>query len=161
MKPTNISDIPDVKDRIDRLEVIAQTFSELHNTSRMEEAIRLGTQLANSLDGIKRDTVLASFIQTAHEIDKDIAAEITGEVDDPNTSYELDVNTTAYDLSRAPHKLTGQFLQAGENDEIVSRAIDRMMRPINSNKAVSYQLKTVLDWLAAGAHLESQLMLNI
>ena len=43
----------------------------------MEEAIQLGTQLANPSDGINRDTVLASFIQTAHEIDKDIAAEIT------------------------------------------------------------------------------------
>jgi hypothetical protein len=156
-----IESIPNVKDRIDRLEVIANSYSELNNTSRSDEAVRLGVHLSSSLDGIERDTVLASLIQTAHQVDKNIAAEITEKVEDPKTEYELDVHNTSYDLSKSPHKLTTQFETSSKNDEIMRAALGRMMKAVNSNKGVPYSPKTILDWLAAGSQLKFETMLEI
>jgi len=158
---SNIESIPNVKDRIDRLEIIANTYGELKNTSGVEEAVRLGVRLSSSLDGIKKDTVLASLIQMAHQVDKNIAAEITEKIEDPKTEYELDVNNTSYDLSKSPHKLLTQFEDASANDEIMKAATSRMIRAVNSNKGVSYQNKTILDWLAAGSQLKYETMLEI
>lgn len=156
-----IESIPNVKDRIDRLEVIANSYSELKHTSGIDEAVKLGVRLSNSLDGIKKDTVLASLIQMAHQIDKNIAAEITEKIEDPKTEYELDVNNTSFDLSKSPHKLLTQFVRASKNDEIMGSSISRMMKAVNSNKGVSYPNKTILDWLAAGSQLEYATMLEI
>lgn len=158
---SNIESIPNVKDRIDRLEIIANSYGELKNTSGVEEAVRLGVHLSNSLDGIKRDTVLASLIQMAHQVDKNTAAEITEKIEDPKTEYELDVNNTSYDLSKSPHKLLTQFESASANDEIMRAAIGRMTRAVNSDKGVPYHNKIILDWLAAGSQLECETMLEI
>ncbi len=156
-----IESIPNVKDRINRLEVIANSYSELRNTSKVDEAVRLGVHLSSSLDGIERDTVLSSLIQTAHQVDKNIVAEITEKIEDPKTEYELDVNNTSYDLSKSPHKLTAQFESASKNDETMRAAISRMIRAVNSNKGVPYSTKTILDWLAAGSQLKYETMLEI
>ncbi len=156
-----IESIPNIKDRIDRLEVIANSYSELKHTSGIDEAVRLGVRLSSSLDGIKKDTVLASLIQMVHQVDKNIAAEITEKIEDPRTGYELDVNNTSYDLSKSPHKLLTQFEGASKNNEVMGTAISRMMRAVNSNKGVPYPSKTILDWLAAGSQLEYKTMLEI
>ncbi len=158
---SQIENIPNVKDRIDRLEEIANSYSLLNNTSGAEEAIRLGARLSGSLDGIEKDTVLASLIQMAHQVDKNIASEITEKIDDPKTEYELDVKTTSYELSKSPHKLLSHFERASKNNEIVSGAIGRMIRAVNSNKGVPYSEKTILDWLATGSQLDFDTMLEI
>ena len=84
----------------------------------------------------------------AHQVDKNIAAEITEKIEDPKTEYELDVNNTSYDLSKSPNKLLTQFEGASKNDEIMGIAIGRMMRAVNSNKGIPYSDKTILDPLA-------------
>jgi len=158
-----IENIPNIKDRIERLDVIAHSYSVLKNTSGIDEVVRLGVRLSSSLEGIEKDTVLASFIQMAHQVDKHIAAELTEkiEIEDPKTEYELNVNNTSYDLSKSPHKLVTQFEGASKNNEIMRTAISQMMRAVNSNKGVPYSNKTILDWLAAGSQLEYETMLEI
>lgn len=156
-----IEKIPNTKDRIDRLEMIAESYSKLNNTSGMEEAIRLGVALSKSLEGVKKDTVLASLIQTAHQLDKTIASEITEKIEDPKTGHELEVKNTAFDLAKSPHKLMTQFEDASYDDEIMTEAIRKMLKTTASKKSGSFTDKTILDWAASGAQLNYDTALSI
>jgi hypothetical protein len=60
------------KDRINRLDLVAEGYSKANNMTKVDEALRLASQLASSLEGINRDKILASVIQTAHELNKEI-----------------------------------------------------------------------------------------
>ena len=97
--------ITNLRDRANRLEAIAEGFSKLHNTTKAGEAIKMGRELAETLEGVERDTVLASIIQTAYQINKDVAAQITERIDDFATQFSLDISMKALELSKAPHKL--------------------------------------------------------
>lgn len=156
-----IEKIPNTKDRINRLEMIAESYSKLNNTSGMEEAIRLGVTLSKSLDGIKKDTVLASLIQMAHQLDKTVASEIAERIEDPKTGHELEVKNTAFDLARSPHKLTAQFKDASFDDDIMNEAINKMLKTVASKKSGSFTDKTILDWVASGAQLNYDTTLKI
>lgn len=157
----SVEKIPNTKDRIDRLEMIAESFSKLNNTSGMEEAIRLGVALSKSLEGVNKDSVLASLIQTAHQLDKTVASDITEKIEDPKMGRELEVNNTAFDLAKSPHKLMTQFEDASYDDEIMKESISKMLKTIVSKKSGSFTDKTIIDWAASGAQLKYDTALNI
>lgn len=153
--------IPNTKDRIDRLEVIAQSYRKLNNTSGAEEAIRLGVRLSKSLEGLSRDAVLASLIQTAHQLDKTIASEISEKVEDPKMWHDLEVKNIAHDLAKAPHKLLSQFAEVSVDNDILGQAVVEMLKTVVSKRSGSFTDNTILDWMISGSHIEYETSLKI
>ncbi len=158
---TNVSQIPNVKDRVDRLEIIARAFSKLHNSSRATEAIKIAQQLTSYLDGIDRDSILASIIQTAHQIDKDIAAQITEKIEDRSIDYSLKSSIKSRDLSKAPHKLNPKELNFPADDEVIGSAALKMMQSLNSGRSAIQPQKVIMKWLLVTKDLSMESSLKV
>jgi hypothetical protein len=140
--------IPNVRDRVNRLELIAESFSKFHNTTRTNEAIRMGRELAETLEGIERDTVLSSIIQTAHQINKDVAAQITEKIDDFGTRFSLDISINALELSKSPHKLSLDNPKT-ISEEVLNAAAYKMSKALISGRSISYPMELIIKWLAS------------
>jgi hypothetical protein len=156
-----VPQIPNARDRLERLEAIIETYGQLGDTTRAVEAIKIAVEIAKSLQGLSRDSLLSSLIETVHQVDPDLAANITEQLETPSAEYDLDVKTTAHDVAKAPHKLASAFAESARNNEIMSGAIDRIRKAVGSQKSVGFSDPTILAWLAAGSHLPYNTMLDI
>jgi hypothetical protein len=149
----SVSQIPNIQDRIDRLEVITKTYSQLRNTSKVSESIRLGVNFARTLEGVQKDSRLASIIQMAYGLDKNLASEITEKIEDASTNYSVDIYKKSLDLSKSPQKLLTNFDDFSKNEDVIKDAASKMLKALMSGKGTSYPDKTVNTWLLASSHL--------
>ncbi|MDO9086015.1 MAG: hypothetical protein Q7U53_07410 [Anaerolineaceae bacterium] len=142
----SICSVTNIKDRISRLEQIADSYSKLKNSSMVLEAYKLAKSYAQSMDGIEKDQIISSLIQSAYQIDKDLANLLSEKIDNQLANYKLEITNNSYDLSKSPHRIKlveNQFL----DDEIISAASTKMLKSLTSGKAVSCSDETIFKWL--------------
>lgn len=153
--------ISNARDRIERLETIAEVYSKLRNTDKATEAIRIACQLAHSLIGLDRDKILASVIQTAHQFDPKLAATLTEKIEMPNRREAINKSLVSANLAKAPQKLRTQYAEFVGDDEVVARAADEMLTALMNGRGVSHPRGIILEWLSAVQHLRFRSSIKI
>lgn len=156
-----IPQIPNVKDRAERLEEIADGYSDLNNTDRAIEAVKLAYQFASSLPESNREEILKSIVQTAHEIDPDIAAQLTERIDVASDRRPINEALVISDLSKSPQKLSGQLASHRDNADVLADASARMLKASLDGKGVVHPKNVLIDWLATIPHLDFDSSLSV
>ena len=104
-----VSYIPNTEDRIGRLDALAKGYEKLQNGDKAAQLIRLATKMAQSLEGLGRDKILASVIQTAHQIDASLAAQLTETVENESQKRAIDASIKSKVIARNPGMVHNQL----------------------------------------------------
>jgi len=153
--------IPNVKDRIGRLETVTQSYAKLNKSSEAKTAIRMAVQFAQSLEDTERDQVLASIIETAHQFDPELAAQLTEKIEEAPTREEIEKVMASLDLAKSPNKLQGVYAKYSEDDEVLLQASRKMLKSVMDRKGASHPTNVLVDWLSCVGRVEFATALTI
>ena len=156
----NVLKITNVRDRIDRLVFIGRAYSELRNKSKYYEVFKLAKILAGSLQGIEKDRLLSSIIQTVNQIDKNLATQINEKIDNFSTQFSLENSIKAYELAKSPNKIISQSDEI-INDEILSEASKDMLKALIYGKSTYCTNDTILKWVSSTKLIKFELATDI
>ena len=146
-----VKQIQNVKDRMSRLEIITESFKSIRNSTKATEALKLSSNLAESINGVEKDKILESIIQTAYELDENIASELSEKIEDHSLTFSLAIRKKANELSKSPQKI--ESLDYEEfSKEILNEAAFKMNQAISSKKAASFSHGVLLSWLIKCKH---------
>ncbi len=149
----DINKIENTKDRLGRLENIAENYGQLRNTTKATEVIKMTSKLIETLEGVEKDKILSSMIQTAYQFDKEIASELTEKIETGSIQYQVDLSKKAHELSKSPQKIS--TLQNNEiNHELLNEAAIKMNKAIAGRRNVSLPKEIIVEWLSKVSKFE-------
>lgn len=144
-----IQRIPNVVDRINRLEAVASVFSRLNQTTKAQELIRLAMESVRSIEGISREQMLASLIQTAHEIDSEFAAKLTERIESKSDQVFVSEQIRILGLAKSPEKLVTTYSGMPSDVRGLPEAAYRMLKMLVSGRGVLHTDKTLSSSLSS------------
>jgi hypothetical protein len=156
-----VPQILNARDRIERLDAIADAFQKLHKTEKGIEAIRIAFDLVPALQGVTQEELLASLIQTAHKLDEELAAKLTERVEDSwQKSVTADLVRTL-NLARSPQKLISDCASSLEDAKSLPRAADEMLQALIAGRGVIHSTKVLEAGLCSTRFLDFHDSLSI
>ena len=111
-------------------------------------------QFANSLAESDREEVLKSIVQTAHEIDPEIAAQLTEKIADPLSRRPVNEALVISELAKSPQKLSSQLTHYKGNADVLSKASASMLKASLNGRGVVQPKNVLIEWLAATQYLD-------
>ena len=145
-----ISKIPNAVDRIERLEIVAEAYGRIRRTDTASELIRLAFAQARVLEGVSSETVIASVVQTAHQIDPSVAINLTEQLEDgwQRLSAKKMVKSlnTAKSLKKTYTELRRKPGRGGDPSQSVHK---KMLEDLVAGRGVAHASSTILDALCA------------
>lgn len=155
-----VANIPNTEDRIERLEIIAEGYSKLNNTSMAVESVKMAYEMANSLRGIERNTVLGSIIQTAHQLSPKIAANLTEKIEDSPEEFSLTIKRKSLELANSPQKL---LMNRDDyiDDDVIGDAADSLLTDLLDGRGVTHPRNVLLEWINSVKYLDFQSAMKV
>ena len=152
-------EIPNIEDRINRLNTIAEVSSTTHESNQAITAVQLARKFAEQLDGVHRDKVLASIVQTAHQVDPNLASDISEKIESMDAGVEAKTYIQARNLSKSPMKLMVQTDNFSPN--VIRRAANNLNKDLISGKGVITSRDVIFRWLGSSTLYDFDISIEI
>jgi hypothetical protein len=155
-----IENIPNLIDRADRLQTIADSWNALGDKSHAEVICDRVFELVSQLEGAGADERLRLLIQAAYKVEADFADDLTSRLDSrlPNQIvHPAQLDLEVEKLRRNPAKLSElQHNRIELQGIIIQRTAHKLLEDFATGKGVTEHSKIWNDWLVeASLHQSS------
>lgn len=135
--------IQNARDRIQRLDAVAATFQKLHNTDKGIEAIRMAFDLVPTFQGVTQEQLLASVLQTAHQLDHDLAARLTERLEHTWQKGTVMHLLGALNLAKSPQRLISDCAENAKDAQSLPKASEEMLEALVAGRGVIHSQRVV------------------
>lgn len=160
-----ISSIPNIIDRCDRLQTIADSWNVLGQKSKAEVICDHVFELINQLEGTSADERLKLLVQAAYKVKADLADDLTSRLDSrlpAQVVHPADLNLEAEKLRKNPAKIQElQRYKLALQGFIMDQAAQRLLDDFASGRGGSENPIVLNKWLIQAGFQQPRIGIEI